>query len=58
MEPRLNSEDLQRAAKDHLWMHFTEMAAYNDAEVPVIARGEGEYVYDDHGNRYLDGLSG
>ncbi len=58
MEPRLNSENLQRAAKEHLWMHFTEMAAYDDAEVPVITRGEGEYVYDDHGNRYLDGLSG
>ncbi|WP_017590272.1 aspartate aminotransferase family protein [Nocardiopsis ganjiahuensis] len=58
MEPRLNSENLQRAAKDHLWMHFTEMAAYDNAEVPVITRGEGEYVYDDHGNRYLDGLSG
>ncbi|MBQ1083077.1 MULTISPECIES: aspartate aminotransferase family protein [unclassified Nocardiopsis] len=58
MEPRLNSENLQRAARDHLWMHFTEMAAYDEAEVPVITRGEGEYVYDDHGNRYLDGLSG
>ena len=31
-----------------------------DAEhrVPIIARGEGAYVYDEHGNRYLDGLSG
>ncbi|PWV44277.1 aspartate aminotransferase family protein [Nocardiopsis sp. L17-MgMaSL7] len=58
MEPRLNSENLQRAARDHLWMHFTEMAAYDEADVPVITRGEGEYVYDDHGNRYLDGLSG
>ena len=23
----------------------------------VIVRGEGSYVYDEHGNRYLDGLS-
>lgn len=58
MEPRLNSKNLQRAAKDHLWMHFTEMAAYREADVPVITRGEGEYVYDDRGERYLDGLSG
>jgi adenosylmethionine-8-amino-7-oxononanoate aminotransferase len=39
-------------------MHFTRMGAYeNGAEVPVITRGEGCYVYDEHGRRYLDGLS-
>jgi adenosylmethionine-8-amino-7-oxononanoate aminotransferase len=49
--------DLQEQAKRHLWMHFTRMGSYADAEVPVIVRGEGCYVYDEHGNRYLDGLS-
>ena len=29
----------------------------NTPEVPVIVRGEGCYVYDEHGKRYLDGLS-
>src|SRR5258707_1001315 len=29
-----------------------------DHEVPVIVRGSGAYVYDQHGKRYLDGLSG
>jgi adenosylmethionine-8-amino-7-oxononanoate aminotransferase len=49
---------LQRLAKRHLWMHFTRMGAYEEgAEVPVIVRGEGCYVYDEHGKRYLDGLS-
>jgi adenosylmethionine-8-amino-7-oxononanoate aminotransferase len=38
-------------------MNFTRMGAYEDAEVPIIVRGEGCYVYDEHGNRYLDGLS-
>jgi adenosylmethionine-8-amino-7-oxononanoate aminotransferase len=38
-------------------MHFTRMGAYAEAEVPIIVRGEGCYVYDEHGNRYLDGLS-
>jgi adenosylmethionine-8-amino-7-oxononanoate aminotransferase len=38
-------------------MHFTRMSAYDDHEVPIIVRGEGCYVYDEHGNRYLDGLS-
>src|ERR1700704_6423450 len=51
------SIDLQAQAKRHLWMHFTRMGAYADAEVPVIVRGEGCYVYDEHGKRYLDGLS-
>jgi hypothetical protein len=33
--------DLQRAARDHLWLHFTRMGAYEREEVPVIVRGEG-----------------
>jgi adenosylmethionine-8-amino-7-oxononanoate aminotransferase len=49
---------LQELAKRHLWMHFTRMGAYEDGEVPIIVRGEGPYVWDEHGNRYLDGLSG
>ncbi len=48
---------LQELAKRHLWMHFTRMSAYAEQEVPVIVRGEGCYVYDEHGKRYLDGLS-
>jgi adenosylmethionine-8-amino-7-oxononanoate aminotransferase len=38
-------------------MHFTRMGAYEQQEVPIIVRGEGPYVYDEHGRRYLDGLS-
>jgi adenosylmethionine-8-amino-7-oxononanoate aminotransferase len=50
--------DLQEKARRHLWMHFTRMGAYDaDHEVPIIVRGEGSYVYDEHGKRYLDGLS-
>jgi adenosylmethionine-8-amino-7-oxononanoate aminotransferase len=48
---------LQRLAKRNLWMHFTRMGSYEDHEVPVIVRGEGCYVYDERGRRYLDGLS-
>ena len=51
------SGDLQDQAKRHLWMHFTRMGSYAEHEVPVIVRGEGCYVYDEHGKRYLDGLS-
>src|ERR1044071_5309014 len=39
-------------------MHFSRMGAYEDgAEVPIIVRGDGCYVFDQHGKRYLDGLS-
>jgi adenosylmethionine-8-amino-7-oxononanoate aminotransferase len=51
-------EHLQEAAKRHLWMHFTRMGSYADHEVPVIVRGEGPWVFDSRGRRYLDGLSG
>ncbi|MEO9240536.1 MAG: aspartate aminotransferase family protein, partial [Jatrophihabitantaceae bacterium] len=49
---------LSNAARDHLWMHFTRLSSYEKADVPIIVRGEGAYVYDIHGRRYLDGLAG
>jgi adenosylmethionine-8-amino-7-oxononanoate aminotransferase len=49
---------LQEAARRNLWMHFTRMSSYNDHDVPIIVRGEGAYVYDSKGRRYLDGLAG
>jgi len=45
-------------ATDHLWMHFTRMAAYDTAPVPIIERGEGSYIWDTNGKKYLDALSG
>jgi adenosylmethionine-8-amino-7-oxononanoate aminotransferase len=54
----MNTEALQENAKEHLWMHFTRMSTYLDQDVPVIVRGEGVNVWDEHGKRYLDGLSG
>jgi len=50
--------ELQDKARRHLWMHFTRMGAYDeDHEIPILVRGEGCYVWDEHGKRYLDGLS-
>ncbi len=57
LEERMVTGDLQELAKRHLWMHFTRMGSFAEHEVPVIVRGEGCYVYDQHGKRYLDGLS-
>ena len=56
--PQRPSATLQDLAKRHLWLHFSRMGAYADgAEIPIIVRGDGCYVWDEHGNRYLDGLS-
>jgi adenosylmethionine-8-amino-7-oxononanoate aminotransferase len=44
-------------AASHLWMHFTPLRAQRDS-APLIVRGEGCYVWDSDGKRYLDGLSG
>ena len=52
------TEDSQEAAKRNLWLHFTRMSAYEQSDVPVIVKGAGAYVFDQHGKRYLDGLSG
>jgi adenosylmethionine-8-amino-7-oxononanoate aminotransferase len=51
--------DLQKLARDHLWMHFTRMGGYGDGhDVPIIVRGDGCYLEDSNGKRYLDALAG
>jgi adenosylmethionine-8-amino-7-oxononanoate aminotransferase len=54
----LSHEELQQAARDHLWLHFTRMSVYQQTDVPVIVRGEGCYLEDSQGRRYLDALAG
>ncbi len=54
----LSMPELQRAARDHLWLHFTRMSGYRDTEVPIIVRGDGCYLEDVNGKRYLDALAG
>ena len=50
---------LAENARDHLWMHFTRHSTFDDGgHVPVITRGDGAYIWDDQGNKYLDGLAG
>ena len=51
-------ERRQEAARDHLWLHFSRHSVYEGGDMPVIVRGEGAYIYDDQGRRYLDGLAG
>lgn len=50
---------LHQTAADHLWLHFTQMGDYADpANLQVIVSGDGCYVTDSEGKRYLDALAG
>ena len=52
-------QHLAEKARDHLWMHFTRHSTYeNGGDVPIIVRGDGAYIYDTHGKRYLEGHAG
>ena len=49
---------LQKSAREHLWMHFTRMSSYDHGDVPIIVKGEGAYIWDAKGRKYLDALAG
>jgi adenosylmethionine-8-amino-7-oxononanoate aminotransferase len=51
--------ELQKKAKDHLWMHFSRQSVMEDGGgVPIITKGEGHHIWDSKGKKYIDGLSG
>jgi len=52
-----SAETLRAWDKDHLWHPFTPQADWAASEPLVIDRGEGVYLYDVEGRRYLDGVS-
>jgi adenosylmethionine-8-amino-7-oxononanoate aminotransferase len=54
----VTSIDLQQAAREHLWLHFTRMSGYQQTEMPIIVKGDGCYLEDANGKRYLDALAG
>ena len=51
-------EALRRSAEKHLWLHFTRMASAQGDGLPIIVSGDGCYLTDIEGRRYLDGLAG
>ena len=54
----LSPAELQKAAREHLWLHFTRMSSYTGEDIPIIVRGDGCYLEDINGKRYLDALAG
>lgn len=54
-----STEHLEALGARHLWMHFSRMGSYAHGEpLPIIDRGEGCWLWDHSGKRYLDALSG
>jgi adenosylmethionine-8-amino-7-oxononanoate aminotransferase len=50
-------KDESQQGDSPLWYPFTPMAAWPQESAPVIERGEGSYLIDTEGRRYLDGVS-
>jgi adenosylmethionine-8-amino-7-oxononanoate aminotransferase len=48
---------LEQASKNHIWYPFTQMQEYLSEQPVIIERGEGNYIFDIHGKKYLDGVS-
>ncbi|TAN62533.1 adenosylmethionine--8-amino-7-oxononanoate transaminase [bacterium] len=57
MDDRKKTERLQRLDKKNLWHPFTQMKQWEAMEPLVIERGEGSFLIDTQGRRYLDGVS-
>jgi adenosylmethionine-8-amino-7-oxononanoate aminotransferase len=50
----INAEKLDR---EFVWHPFTQMLDWEKERNIVIERGEGVYLFDIHGNKYIDGVS-
>lgn len=52
-----DQETLARWDKQYIWHPFTQMEEYADMEPLIIEEGDGSYLIDVEGNRYIDGVS-
>ncbi len=50
-------EELERLDKQLIWHPFTQMSDWLAEEPLIVASGEGSYLIDVNGKRYLDGVS-
>ena len=53
-EQKRHLKDIDRAV---VWHPFTQMRDYADEDPVIISHGDGVYLVDIDGNRYLDGFS-
>src|SRR5262249_47522900 len=52
-----DTERLRRLDAAHVWHPFTQMQGWAEEGAPIIESGEGMYLVDTEGRRYLDGVS-
>ncbi|MCK1994809.1 adenosylmethionine--8-amino-7-oxononanoate transaminase [Peribacillus muralis] len=53
----MNNYLLEQWDKEYVWHPFTQMKTYRESKPLIIERGEGSYLIDVDGNRYLDGYA-
>ena len=53
----LSRNELEALDDAHLWHPFTPHSLYREEQPLLIERGEGNYLIDVDGNRYLDGVA-
>ncbi len=53
----IDPKTLEKWDKEHFWHPFTQMKVYREEENIIFERGEGVYLWDIHGRRYIDAIS-
>src|SRR6478735_8706601 len=49
--------DYAQLDRDYVWHPFTQQQGWSEEEPLMIERGEGSYLFDTEGRRYLDGTA-
>jgi adenosylmethionine---8-amino-7-oxononanoate aminotransferase len=57
MDSSSRHEWLLKADQAHVWHPFTQMQGWASDEPLIIERADGNYLFDDLGRRFLDGVS-
>lgn len=56
-QPTLKETSLSEMAKKHMFPHFFFMKEMHEKGPKIITKGDGVYIWDEKGNRYLDAMS-
>jgi adenosylmethionine-8-amino-7-oxononanoate aminotransferase len=43
--------------RTYLWHPFTQQRGWHDEDAPIVERGDGAFIWDVEGRRYIDGIS-
>lgn len=57
VNPVVRNKRLERLDRRYIWHPFTQMKEWEGSIPLIIERGEGNYLIDTYGRRYLDGVS-